>query len=403
MTVFLNDKVTISTRVTDSRGYVHLTAAFSRVGIQKYTARELGLQGRPPGDILRVFRPEEEVFAQDSLDSFENVPLTDEHPPENVTAQNFRKYAVGIAGKRTKQGDHTVGTLIIQDAATAAKADNGKAELSDGYGCEIVLQSGEWNGQPYDAIKRNIRGNHVALVVAGRCGGSCRIQDGAICSDCAGQEKAACNCNESENTMSTGGQASPQLVPRIVDGLTIETTTQGAQAIDKLTTQLADAVKATEAAQAALTAAQTEHATAILAKDGEITGLKAQVTDEALDKRVSERADLVNTVQAVLGKDYNAAGKSNIDMMTDVAIKAYGAEAVKDREPTYVEALFATVKKPAASAVDTIRTNVGDSLRQAQPVRQLNDGGNDKPQGRDAYLQRLRGGRDFGQSQNGSK
>lgn len=407
MTVQLTDKATVTSRVTDARG-LRVKAVFSRVGIQRYTARELGLQGRPPGDILRVFRPEEEVFAQDSLDSFENVPVTDDHPPENVTSLNVRKYGVGIAvGKRERQGDHTVGEILIQDAASIGKIDNGKVELSDGYACTIDLEAGEWNGQPYDAIKRNIRGNHIAIVGAGRCGGTCRILDGEICETCASQEQAPCNCHESENHMSTGGQASPQLVPRLFDGLTIQTTEQGAQAIDRLTAQLADAVAATQTARAALEAAQTEHATAISAKDGEITGLKAQVTDEALDARVAERAGLVSTVTALMGKDYDTKGKSNIAMMTDVASKAYGAEAVKDRDASYIEALFTTVKKPAADRQDTIRSTVTDSLNPAptrRPNVQLHDSGNqDGPRGRDAYLAKLRGGRDFGASKQGSQ
>lgn len=409
MSVELHDKATISSRVTDSRGFLHVKAKFSRVGIQRYTARELGLQGRPPGDILRVLRPEEEVFAQDSLDSFENGPITDEHPPENVTAQNSRKYTVGTAGKRYRDGDHTAGEVIITDAAAIAKIENGKAELSDGYACEIKLESGVWNGQAYDAIKQNIRGNHTAIVGAGRCGGSCRILDGAICEECGGQEEAPCNCHESETNMSTGGQASPQLVPRIVDGLTIETTTQGAQAIDKLTTQLADALRETETAKAALTAASADHTKVLETKDGEITGLKAKLSDEAIDALVTERAGLITDVARLMGADYDVKGKSSITLMTDVASKAYGAEAVKDRSEDYVKALYATVNKPSADRQDTVRTSLGDALnRQTQQTPQRrqaslrDDNGQDAPRGRDAYLSRLRGGRDHGQRQNGA-
>lgn len=408
--VNLTDKATVSSRTLDSRGNLHVRAIFSRVGIQRYTARELGLQGRPPGDILRVFRPEEEVFAQDSLDSFENAPVTDDHPPENVTSANFRKYAVGVAvGKRVKEGDHTAGDILISDAATIAKIDNGKAELSDGYACEVELKSGTWNGQDYDAIKRNIRGNHIAIVGAGRCGGSCRILDGVTCEVCGGQDQAPCNCHESETDMTTGGQPSPQLIARLVDGLTIQTTEQGAQAIDKLTAQLADAASATAAIQKKLDDAEVEHKKAIDAKDGEITGLKAQVTDEALDQRVVERASLVTSVTKVMGADYDAKGKSNIDLMTDVATKAFGAAAVKDRSPEYIEALYTSVNLQSAGNNDTVRAVVGDALqptprRQTTVQRNLRDGGDgaEQPRGREAYLQRLNGGRNAIDRQHGN-
>lgn len=405
MTVQLTDKASVTSRVLDSRGNLKVRATFSRVGIQRYTARELGLQGRPPGDILRIFRPEEEVFSQESLDSFDNAPVTDDHPSENVTSSNFRQYAVGFqVGKRTREGDHTVGDILISDAATIAKVDNGKAEISDGYACEIRLQSGEWKGQVYDGVKTNIRGNHIAIVGAGRCGGSCRIQDGAICSECAGDESEPCNCH-GDDEMSNGGQPSPQLVTRLVDGLTIQTTDQGGQAIDKLTTQLADASRKMETAQAALEAANTAHASALEAKDGEIAGLQARLSDEAIEALVTERAELVRTVSDLMGPDYDTKGKSNIQMMTDVASKAYGLESVKDRKPEYIEALFTTVKKPSGEHQDTIRSTVSDSLRQSTQNRSTTQVRDDsgQPRGREAYLHRLTAGRSFGQAQNGGQ
>jgi len=399
--VILNDKATISTKVLDSRGFLRVKAVFSKVGIQRYTAKELGLQGRPPGDILRIFRPSEEVFAQDSLDSFENAPITDDHPNENVTAANSRKYVIGTAvGKRVKVDDeHTGGEILIQDAAAIAKIENGKAELSDGYACEIDLTPGTWKGQPYDGFKKNIRGNHIALVGAGRCGGACRILDAEMCEECsAGTNEAPCNCHGGENDMSTGGQASPQLVPRIVDGLTIQTTEHGAQVIDKLQAQLADAKTKAETAETALATATTEHAAALAAKDGEIAGLTAQLSDAALDTRATERGDLIASVSKIMGADYQPTGKTNIQLMTDALTKVYGVEAVKDRNEDYLKGLFVTVKAQAAKGDDTIRREVSDSLgdlrrqHEDRGVRTLRDS-RGAPQGRAAYLQRLQTGR----------
>lgn len=396
--VELHDKATISSRVTDARGFLTVKAVFSKVGIQRYTARELGLQGRPPGDILRILRPADEVFAQDSLDSFRNAPVTDDHPDENVTAKNVRKYAIGNAiGNRIKVDDfHTGGEILITDSAAIAKIENGKVELSDGYSCEIELTPGTWNGQPYDGSKKNIRGNHIALVGAGRCGGACRISDHAeMCDECAaGANQAPCNCHGGENDMSTGGQASPQLVPRIVDGLTIQTTEHGAQVIDRLQAQLSDAKSKAETAEAALATANTAHATALEAKDGEIAGLKAQLSDEELDKRATERGDLIATVTSVLGSDYNPAGKTNVQLMTDCLTKVYSAEVVKDRSPEYISGLFATVKAKTDGKRDTVRSEVADHLngtRQPSPRRDVKD--SKQLSGRDAYLQRLTAGR----------
>lgn len=399
--VVLNDKATISTKVTDARGFLRVSAVFSKVGIQRYTAKELGLQGRPPGDILRIFRPPEEVFAQDSLDSFENAPVTDDHPSENVTASNSRKYVIGTAvGKRQKLDDeHTGGEILIQDAEAIAKIDNGKVELSDGYSCEIVLMPGLWKGQAYDGFKKNIRGNHIALVGAGRCGGACRLLDAEMCEECSsGAKEAPYNCHGGENDMSTGGQASPQLVPRVVDGITVEVTTQGAQVIDKLQAQLADAKTKAETAETALAAANTAHTAALEAKDGEIAGLTAQLSDDALDQRATERGDLIATVGKIMGADYQPTGKTNVQLMRDALTKVYGAEAVKDRSDDYLKGQFATIKAQASKGDDSVRKTVGDSLgdfrrqQEDQGSRDIRDS-RGAPQGRAAYLQRLQTGR----------
>lgn len=409
LSVELHDKATVSSFIKDSRGFLRLNAKFSKVGIQRYTARELGLQGRPPGDILRVFRPEEEVFAQDSLDSFENVPVTNDHPPENVTASNVTKYGVGITlGKRTRDGDYTAGTLLLQDAQAVADYEAGKVELSDGYSCEIKLEAGTWKGQAYDATKQNIRGNHTALVGAGRCGGACRITDGqTVCDECGGHEAASCSCHESETEMTTTPAASPQLVQRVVDGITVEVTAQGAQVIDKLQAQLSDAANAKTSVQTLLDAEVAAHKTTKETLEGKVTGLETQVTDAALDARVSERAGLISTVSKVLGKDYNPAGKSSVQLMTDAVAKVYGDEAAKERSEDYIKGLFATVSAQADKQADPIQSSVRDSMRPA-PTRQVNQqrdvrDSDNQPRGRDAYLQRLRGGRDFGRDQNGAR
>ena len=206
--------------------------------------------------------------------------------------------------------------------------------------------------------------------------------------------------------MSGTGAASPQLVQRVVDGISIETTNQGAQVIDRLQAQLADANKATETARGALETATAAHKAEIEKKDGEIAGLTAQVSDEALDARVTERAALVGTIVKVMGKDYDPKGKTNVQMMADAAGKVYGAEAVKDRSDDYIKALFSTVEKQAKStdrSDDGLQRHVADSLNQdrSPPRRNMrDDNGSNAPRGREAYLARLNGGRDYGQRQN---
>jgi hypothetical protein len=55
--------------------------------------------------------------------------------------------------------------------------DSGKKELSIGYRCLYDIVSRVYNGVKYDAIQRQIRGNHVALVEEGRSGHDVAVLD----------------------------------------------------------------------------------------------------------------------------------------------------------------------------------------------------------------------------------
>lgn len=52
-----------------------------------------------------------------------------------------------------------------------------------GYFCDYELTPGTFNGIHYDAVQRNIRGNHIALVEEGRMGSDVRVMDRKITMD----------------------------------------------------------------------------------------------------------------------------------------------------------------------------------------------------------------------------
>ena len=173
--MFIRDTAAVTSHDVTPEGFLRLQARIGRAGLHDYTAAELGAPaGFPPGSTLRVWRPPAEVFDPASMASFVGKPVTDDHPPTMIDAANWRRYAVGHAGEAvTREGDHLVTTLHIADADAAARARGG-AELSNGYHADFLFEPGTTpEGEPYDAVQRNIRGNHVALVDAGRCGAGC--------------------------------------------------------------------------------------------------------------------------------------------------------------------------------------------------------------------------------------
>lgn len=163
--------------VTDE-GYLVVEGYLARTGVQNYYAYELGLTDRSPLSVVKLFRPAEEVFQKDSLLSFENKPITIGHPPELVDSKNWSTYAKGVVDTIRKSGDQVLGVLTIKSQDAIDEVDLGLVQLSNGYTCTIDMTSGVTPaGLAFDAVQRNIRGNHVALVKNARCGSACSIGD----------------------------------------------------------------------------------------------------------------------------------------------------------------------------------------------------------------------------------
>lgn len=170
MTYFVRDKAEISDTRRTGEGYVTARAKAVRSGVQEYRAYELGdaaiAAGFSRDAIVRVMRPESEVFSTDSAGTFSHVPVTVGHPAEMVDASNWRKYAVGEVGSKVlRDGEFLALDLILKDATAIAAYDGGIKELSAGYMAEIEFVD---NANGYDAVMRNIRINHLALVDKGR-------------------------------------------------------------------------------------------------------------------------------------------------------------------------------------------------------------------------------------------
>lgn len=140
---------------------------FARVGMQEYLAHELDLDG-DPNRVIRVKRGRAEV--RRSASTFRNVPLTSDHPGELVSRGALDRLAIGIVSDAWFDSDtgQLRGDLWVWDAQAIIDIIAGKRELSAGY-----MARYEPSGQGF--AQRAIKGNHVALVAAGRSGMAQRI------------------------------------------------------------------------------------------------------------------------------------------------------------------------------------------------------------------------------------
>lgn len=165
---------TFKATVDKGTGFLTAPVKLARIGVQKYMGYELGLLDRAM-DTIGVMRPASEVFHPDSIASFTNLTVTDDHPSEMVTVDNVKKLQKGSVSGVGEDGSYLIGLVTITDKDQITKSNNGKIEVSVGYAHELKEEKGIFDGESYEFIQTNIRANHLAIVDAGRCGSACKL------------------------------------------------------------------------------------------------------------------------------------------------------------------------------------------------------------------------------------
>lgn len=166
---------TFAARLTD-QGYLRIEGRISGLGVYQYQDAE----GNEWGEL----RLAEHVFAEDALESFQLVPLTDDHPEDMVDAESIGDVQRGHLGSNVRpneEGTHVVADMLITAPELIKKIQGGKTELSCGYEAVVLDESGTTeDGVSYDAVQTEIRGNHLAVVDQARGGPTCRLLFDAV-------------------------------------------------------------------------------------------------------------------------------------------------------------------------------------------------------------------------------
>ena len=169
---------------------VCFSCPITRIGEFDYKASEVPIEGGVDG-LVKIQREESEVFSENTIKSFEGKPVTINHPSDFVTPENWSELAHGsiqnVRRGEGEQADLLLADLMITTEKAIELVKAGLREVSCGYDAEysqIAKGLGKQTG---------ITGNHLALVVKGRAGGRCAIQDKA-CSGCG-----VCTCGKNKN------------------------------------------------------------------------------------------------------------------------------------------------------------------------------------------------------------
>ena len=164
-----NENIKLDAHEITSQGFLVADAYLTRAGIFDYMEN---------GKLVREYRPENEVFDEESLNSIKFNPLSLQHPSEFIDTNNLDKYHVGMVGDTiTREGSRVKGRIVITDKVVIDRILKGEVpEISMGYNAEVVDVGGEHPTEGrYDKTQTKIRYNHAALVDRGRAGRSVRL------------------------------------------------------------------------------------------------------------------------------------------------------------------------------------------------------------------------------------
>lgn len=325
--------------VTETKeGYLLADVKAARTGIQQYLGSEVG---RPDMPTVRVYRPKDSVFSRDSLETFPNIPLTLGHPSTPVTVETYDAENVGNVFEVVPDGESVRASIQIMSKRAIEAVRDGLRELSVGYEAELVWGDGVTpDGETYDAIQKNIRANHLAIVKTGRAGPEYRIGDDA---NKWGIAPLSHNEKKKEAVMAD------TLKTVVLGDTAVQIAVADASALEKYKADQAKMLADTEAAHKDALAVKDKD---LATKDAEIADLKSKVLDEAaIDARVAAKAKLVSDAKSI-AKDLVADGLTDAEIRKAAVTAVRGADAVEGKSSAYIDAAFDIALEAAGKVAD---------------------------------------------------
>lgn len=174
-----------SARHIDADGRLHVASShISKAAINPYYGQEIpGFEalGLIPDKIYRLLR--DPVELERGAETFARLPILSVHKPLTVDIvaddPELKKLVIGAIGSDVKfNAPYLDADLCFWDQEAIAGIETESIiELSCGYRYVPVMTPGEYEGEQYDGIMTEIRGNHLALVEVGRAGSDVVVAD----------------------------------------------------------------------------------------------------------------------------------------------------------------------------------------------------------------------------------
>jgi hypothetical protein len=239
------------------------------------------------------------------------------HPTGPVTPKNYTELSHGFVsgGSRTKVDgeaeEYVAANAAVQSEVAIKKVDaKDLEEISVGYFCDTIYEPGVTpSGERYDAIQRNIRVNHVALLPSGgaRAGRQARL---ALDGNQELEGKSMSKIKFDGVEFDPSSEADMAALQRRIDEK------------EKLKADESERIQKLESSngelQAKLDAAEK----------------RADAAEKSITSKINEELKFRDRMRALLPNDYTFDGKTPIEVKLD-AIKnvAPDASILKDEKP----------------------------------------------------------------------
>jgi hypothetical protein len=170
-----------SARSIDADGRLHVSKTnISKANVCPYMGSEIpGWQelGLDAGKVYRLYRDPDELTKGAS--TFNNLPILNKHIRVTVEEPKKENVVGSIGSDVSFDEQYLKASLCIWDAPAIAGVESEKqCELSAAYYYRADMTPGTSpEGEAYDGVMRDIKGNHLALVEAGRAGPDVYVAD----------------------------------------------------------------------------------------------------------------------------------------------------------------------------------------------------------------------------------
>lgn len=175
---FAFDKASVRTYDEDGMMHVALTP-ISKANVCIYYGKEIPdseTLGLDPNKAYRLLRDPEEL--KKAVSTFNNKPVLNKHIGVTVIDPP-KESIVGSTGERSEfDGTYLKNSLVLWDIDSILGVETEKQkEISSSYRYKLDMTPGEYEGETYDGVMRDIVCNHVAIVPSGRAGSDVFVYD----------------------------------------------------------------------------------------------------------------------------------------------------------------------------------------------------------------------------------